>query len=398
MTVFDEIFAKAREEGDLEAVACSGSEAVKLTGRLNDRRGACPLCGGPKGSQRFSVDTVKRVWKCHSCGKGGDVIGLERELRGGSMLDAARRLVGGVVVEVSPEVVERRRRQQQAAEAQQARIQQYKARRAAEVWKGAVAAKGTLVEVYLRSRGLSGPWLEAMLGQLRFHGGVHHSGEGRFTRGAPAMVGLRMAPAGPTGGVHITYLAANGRGKADLDPAKKMLGASEREGMVGGVWLTPPDAEGPLFVGEGIESTGSAAQLSGIWPCRMVAALSLDALQGGWLKDKWGRVSVALPRADLMRPGFIWPDAVTDERRSGEVLRIAVDRDMSPLKVRIRKPLGGSADHVMSADERAQVCGTLATAHWRAAGASGVRVIAPPAGRDFNDELRARQMPAGVSQ
>jgi hypothetical protein len=81
-------------------------------------------------------------------------------------------------------------------------------------------------------------------------------------------------------------------------------------------------APGPLIVGEGIESTLSAMQLYGK-PCRGVATLSLGALQGGWVLDRFGRLDPAAPAADPERPAFTWPG-------QDEVL-IAVDRDMKPI-------------------------------------------------------------------
>ena len=67
---------------------------------------------------------------------------------------------------------------------------------------------------------------------------------------------------------------------------------------------------------------------------------------------------------------------------------IAVDRDMSPVKVKIRKLGGGTAEHFLDAEERARICAGLAVQAWKAAGANRVRAIAPAAGRDFNTELQ----------
>lgn len=386
----DDLFDKAKERGDIESVYAR--LGLKLRGKPSDRRGDCPFCGGK--APRFSMNVDKGVFHCKSCGKGGDVIALEQKVGGGSLREAAERLAGDISVPEPAHIREARERRAREREQQVIRGQEYKARRAADLWRTACAAKGTLVETYLRSRGLHGPWLSAALEQLRFSPAVHHSGEAGGSRGAPAMVGLRVAPAGPTGGVHITYLRADGRGKAALDPAKRMLGAGDRDGVPGAVWLTAPTAEGPLVVGEGIESTVSAAILLGVWPCRMVATLSLEAMQGGWATDKWDRVNVDLPRADLERKAFTWPEP---ENGWGQVL-IAVDRDMNPVTRRVRKPMGGTMDRVLDAEARARVCGSLASQQWRAAGAREVAVIAPAPGRDFNDELRACQRLQGMAQ
>lgn len=387
MTARDEVFVRAVEVADLVAVA-----GVKLRGPDKDKRGECPLCGGPKGTQRFSVNLSKGVWHCHVCAKGGDVIDLESAIRGGSLREAAERLVGGVLAPVTPQVKREREERRARQEQVEARSKAFKAMRAGDLWRTAFAAKGSLAEVYFRSRGLYGPWLDAALEQLRYQPMAHHSGTGSNACGAPAVIGLRMAPNGPTGGVHITYLRHDGRGKSALLPSKRMLGEGSRDGVPGGIWLTSPHGEGPLIEGEGIESTISAAILNGVWPCRMVATLSLEAMQGGWAADKWGRVSVDMPRADLSQRAFVWPFGKEDVP-----VIIAVDRDMSTIQRKVRKATGGTMDVAVDAEARARVCGSLAQQQWRAAGATRVSVIAPGPGRDFNDELRARQTPAEVN-
>lgn len=391
----DPIFDAALQRADIAVVA-----GVKLYGGGASRRGECPLPGcrrgqGLKASGPFSVKLTTKVWFCFGCEEGGDVIDLEHALHssgGETLRDAAARLAGETysprqAIQPDPERARK-------AEQQEARERAFKAQRASDVWREAVPAVGTPVETYLRGRGLFGPWLAAMLAQLRFHPDVYHSGPRGNEHRAPGMIGLLMTPAGPTGGVHITYLAAGGRGKADLEPAKKMLGPQDLNGVPGAVWLTSPEGEGDLITAEGIESCGSAGMLVGVWPCRMVAALSLRNLQGGWLADKYGRRDVDAPRADPTHPAFTWPAPAGGW---GAVL-IAVDRDMSPWAVKVRKSMGGTTRRRLTPDERAKVCGSLAEQAWRRAGAHGVRTIAPGPGRDFNDELRARLASGEVKQ
>jgi hypothetical protein len=116
---------------------------------------------------------------------------------------------------------------------------------------------------YLLGRGIPEKIVRAIGGRLRFNPqakwGWDEERQGWIY--APAIVGQVRCPAGPTGGVHVTYLAADGSRKAALEPAKRMWGPQRtREGRPGGVWLTEP-AGAPLIVGEGIESGLSAAQL-----------------------------------------------------------------------------------------------------------------------------------------
>jgi len=370
-----ELFDRARL-ADIEAVA--GTKLFRAGKRL---RGECPICGASKGKKNggaFSAEPDARVFYCFGCQKGGDVIELERQIRGGSSREAAERLVGAVSAPASRPAPPRAADPAPAKPTSADRL-------ALELWRDAQPEiAGTLAETYLLHRGLTREIVAAIGRRLRFHPRAMWGWDedrGDWIR-APAMLGRVVTSSGPTGGIHATYLRADGLGKARLDPAKRMWGKQKDvEGRPGGCWLTDPRAHGPLVVGEGIESSLSAAQLHGK-PCRIAAALSLGALQGGWLADKWGRIDPSSLSSDPERPAFTWPDA-------GEVL-VAVDRDMSPVNIKVRKLGGGTVQRPMLADERARICGGLAQQAWRRAGATHVRVIAPAAGRDFNTELRER--------
>lgn len=376
----DDLFERARAAADIEAVA-----GVKLYRAGRRLRGGCPLCGASadkKAGGAFSVDVDAKVFKCFACDAGGDVIDLEHRLGGGSKREAAERLAGAAPFAPRAPTPSRPARDPAGEDA---RARQWKARTATGLWREAAPAGGSPVETYLRGRGLNGPVLEAALARLRFHPAAYHAGTVRL----PAMVGL-VTTAGErgaraTGGVHVTYLAPGGRGKAAVTPAKRMWGEQNRDGRPGGVWLSPIRGEGPLIVSEGIESGLSAAMLIG-GPCRVLAALSLRALQGGWLGDEWGRVDPDCPRSDPDKPALTWPPAQVG---AGEIL-LAVDRDMSPINVKCRRATGGTWTRAIDSEARARICASLAEQHWRAAGAARVRSIGPGMGRDFNDELAAR--------
>jgi len=59
-----------------------------LKGRT-ERKGPCPVCGG---TDRFSINTAKRVWNCRGCSKGGDVIDLVQHLDGIGFVEACTTL------------------------------------------------------------------------------------------------------------------------------------------------------------------------------------------------------------------------------------------------------------------------------------------------------------------
>lgn len=431
MTARDELFDLAHGRGDIEAAAGS---AVKLFRDGRQLRGECPLCGASKGKKSggaFSADPDKKIFYCFSCEEGGDVVELEHRVHGGTRREAAARLAG---VDLAQWDAEQKKRAEAAGEAYapaegfardrpaarprravqsgpaggEADSDAWKAALAARLWREAVPAARSPARAYFTGRGMDGPQLDAALGQLRWHPAAYHSGRpgGSSERKAPAIIGLVTARgvilnnearprAMATGGVHATYLSPDCRRKAALQPPRRMWGPQglDRDGAIepGCVWLTSPDADGDLIVAEGIESGISAAMLMG-GGFRVAATLSLRALQGGWATDRWGRRSVDAPAADFDTPAFFWPPGDRADGSPAAVM-IAVDRDMGEIKVKVRKAGGGTWKRPIRLDDRARICGGLAEQHWRRrlGDAHAVRVIAPGAGRDFNDELMARR-------
>jgi hypothetical protein len=155
-----------------------------------------------------------------------------------------------------------------------------RAEQARRLWREALPIEGTPAARYLReARGIP---LERLPAVLRFHPECWHGPTGRHW---PAMVAAVQGAGLPA--VHRTYLRPNGSGKAPIEPAKAMLGATAG----GAVRLT----EGPsrLVVGEGIESTLSllCGLLDG--PATAWAALSTSGLRGLHLPPQPGRLTIA---------------------------------------------------------------------------------------------------------
>ena len=101
---------------------------LKLRG-TSELEGPCPDCGG---TDRFAINTRKRVFNCRGCGAGGDVIALAQLVLHCDFREACRVLTGedapdGKTGTVDPEAA-RRAAEQRAAE-QRARDE---AQRAAE--------------------------------------------------------------------------------------------------------------------------------------------------------------------------------------------------------------------------------------------------------------------------
>jgi hypothetical protein len=59
--------------------------------RARHWRGPCPIHRGVRNS--FAVDSETGLWYCHSdCGRGGDLLSLERELYGGDFRSCKERV------------------------------------------------------------------------------------------------------------------------------------------------------------------------------------------------------------------------------------------------------------------------------------------------------------------
>ena len=119
---------------------------------------------------------------------------------------------------------------------------------AQRIWGEAVPATGTLVESYLRHRGIIVPIPDC----LRYHPKVWNSEK---KERYPAMVAYRTGPDGGFGGIHRTYLSATGKDKLDVYAPRKDLAS-----VVGSTIRLAPVSE-ELGLGEGIETALSCPQL-----------------------------------------------------------------------------------------------------------------------------------------
>jgi hypothetical protein len=195
---------------------------------------------------------------------------------------------------------------------------------AARLFAASMPVAGTLAATYLRSRGLT-QW--GTMSALRFHPKCWHRDEGQ-TRSIPrpALIAAVTDGAGVLQGVHRTWLAPDGRGKADVETQRRAMGHL----LGNAVRLTPHDDI--LVVGEGIETMLSV----------------VEAVPG---LPVWAALSSGHLGAVLLPKGL-------------QRLYIAIDRD----------PAGQRAAERLSA--RALDAGIA------------VRVLEPRLG-DFNDDLRA---------
>lgn len=398
-----DLFARAKDQ-------ISVSDLVEAEGcKLVANRGWCPIdgCGRKKGERPFAVFPGKKSaegrFKCFSCGKHGDVIELEQLLRGDDVVTAARRLVGEAGRDAPPP------RPRPVDDSGPDDAEARKLRYAREMWGGAAAVLRSLAEKYLLARGIHPAVIADASPSMRYHPAARHSWDaqrGDWVR-APALLLQIETPAGPTGGVHATYLLRDGSGR-DKALGKRMWGPQRLDGVTGGAWLIGPVREGyantPLVIGEGVETVLSLVSILRLQGrrARGAAALSLDRLQGGLALDADQCIDLASPKAALLRAdafgpaptAFTWPCPA--EQPWPELL-VAVDRDMGEWSVKARTGRGKPVPMKLAGEARAILCAHLVRQQWRAAGHTALRPAFPPVNSDWNDELR-RQVEADLAR
>lgn len=179
---------------------------------------------------------------------------------------------------------------------------------ARRIWKATRPLAGTVAETYLDARGIGHV---AGAPALRFHPTLtHRNAPGRF----PALVaGVQDIISGFVG-IQRTYLAADGSGKAAVDPVRASLGSPAG----GAVRLSEPH-DGRLLVGEGIETTAAAALIldwhSGAW-----ATLGTSGLKAVKLPEHVHHVTIAADRD----AGGLRAAAVLAQRLEAEGRRIEI--------------------------------------------------------------------------
>lgn len=191
---------------------------------------------------------------------------------------------------------------------------QRKIQGARALWRACRSSDGSLVETYLRSRGIT----IQLPRSIQFAPSIRHTESGRML---PCMVAAVQDVGGAIVAVHRTYLRQDGSGKADVTNSKKMLGPCAG----GAVRLSTAGAV--LAVGEGIETCLAVRQAQptlAVW-----AALSATGLE-----------RIAIP--DHVRELVILADR--DARGEQAVDALKRRPDLTRLDVRVARPPMGVKD------------------------------------------------------
>ena len=208
-----------------------------LKGRWSGRSGSCPCPAHDDRSPSLSVSETRDGRVLVHCFAGCSQADVIAALK-------ARGLWGDGEVALDPNYPGRLTSRPDGLRSRDDRQRQIAA---AEIWDQAKPAQGTLVERYLRGRGIR----MRISDQIRYMPSCRH---GPSRQSFPAMV-ARLADNRGFCAIQRTWLARDGNGKAPIKPAKMTLGP-----MGGGaIRLFPCDER--LGLAEGIETALSAAQL-----------------------------------------------------------------------------------------------------------------------------------------
>ncbi len=232
------------------------------------REGSEWRCGSVRGEAGKSLGVhltgaKAGVWSDFASGEGGDLVDLVKAVTGLDTAGAIRWAKSwlGIGDVERPTPAPRAQSDRKMIERSDDSAGRTKAGRA--IWQASQGAIDTLVEKpFLRSRGIT----IIPPPTIRYHPGLHHRLSGRTL---PAMVAGVQAIDGRITGVHRTYLAPDGRGKARVQTPKMALGPIGN----GAVRLGP--AAPAIGLAEGIETALSVAQLFRI-PCWAALGSRLD--------------------------------------------------------------------------------------------------------------------------
>jgi hypothetical protein len=139
------------------------------------------------------------------------------------------------------------------------------------LWNESRPAQGTVIETYLKSRGLSGKTPPS----IRFlPQALHTPTQARW----PVMLTAVKTSEGALCGIHRTFLDPQGRGKAPITPNKMSLGVLQGAAAQ----LFPVGPQGHLLIAEGIENALTLYEATGkpVW-----AGLSAGGLMQMVLPD-----------------------------------------------------------------------------------------------------------------
>jgi hypothetical protein len=407
MSDMDSFFEDARNADSL-IVAQELCGAKLKTAAAAEYEGPCPSCGG---TDRFSVNTRKKIFNCRHCRAKGSNVDLVMLATGCSPIEAAERINGRPRPNGARDESEEERAARLAATAkrqadaqrraeEQRRIEEAKEKRDEEAIAyvrehGVAIPDSPQGKAYFEARGLTPhPRLikDILFVPALDYWGARANGDGAIVRLAtlPAVVALIRDTSNEVIGCSAVYLdpIEPRKWKPEGSPAnsaRKIRGAKKH----GLIRLGRPNET--LAVREGWESCLAWQQLHPDLDVALAAAVDLGNLSGGAtgtiehpvLKDADGkprRVQNSIPDPD--KPGLILPEGV---RR----IVLIADNDSEP---------GALAAHLLTAVTRFLGLGLEVVIDWPAAGLDWNDVLLGGQRRkpEFAAEVEALRHPGGT--
>lgn len=287
----DDRLAEARNYPFASAVDRLAIEGLRRA--CGEHAGPCPKCGG---HDRFSINMQKEVFNCRGCDAKGDALALVMHVIGLDLAGAVSWLIGDEVRQVSEEErAEMRKRQEERAAEQEryaAKARERARRDAGGIWRKGGLFDGSEAETYLalRLRQRPDPAIGSVLRFIPDHPYRKFTGgRTRVHQVGPAMIAVIQGPDGRGQAVHQTWIDLNGpKGKAEIVDSEtgevlpsKLVRGSKKGGAIR--LLDPPDAD-TLVMGEGIETTLTAACARGVPGAAYWAGVDLGNMAGKGVK------------------------------------------------------------------------------------------------------------------
>jgi phage/plasmid primase-like uncharacterized protein len=229
---------------DILAVAQTLGARLKKVG-ANEYAGPCPRCGG---TDRFSINTKKRVYNCRGAGEGGDVIAMVRYVTGCSFIEACELITGDPRPDHSCHESPTQCVARQAPEpAAPPRADE----RGLGLWRRAAPEiDQTPADLYLRERGFAPPY-PGTLRYLPCAAEHPHALIAAFGLPDEPEPGLLWMPDAAVRAVHLTRLDPTGMSRLKSDSARIIVG---QNGLGFPVAVAPINDGLGLVIAEGIEN------------------------------------------------------------------------------------------------------------------------------------------------
>lgn len=228
--------------------------------------GPCPGCGG---TDRFSVNARRNIWRCRQGGGdpiGGDAVAMVQHFENCSFPKAVEILIGDLSQIVPRAAPEKPRDDNEFREKER--------RRAFSLWReGKAFSDDGAVAAYLAGRGIDPAYARMRGATCREHADMpfwqpYQDGPAlpgrktkiryRIVHRGPAMLWPIVAPDGHFLGLHVTWLEPAGpKGKAEIfcpDTGEQLPAKKVRGSLKGGRIVLRQSDSGDEAAGEGVES------------------------------------------------------------------------------------------------------------------------------------------------